>query len=78
MVYFNSGQITRLLYGEQIQQYPWWLAKYDPAMDFPCRADLWQYSNQGTVPGINAPVDLNLMFTEFGLGQAVFGPAPEG
>lgn len=78
MVYFNSGQITRLLYGEEVQQYPWWLAKYDPAMDFPCRADLWQYSNQGTVPGISAPVDLNLMFTEFGLGQAVFGAAPEG
>ena len=77
MVYFNSGQITRLLYGERIEQYPWWLAKYDPAMDFPCRADMWQYSNTGTVPGINAPVDLNLMFTESGLGQAVFGTAPE-
>ena len=77
MVYFNSGQITRLLYGERIEQYPWWLAKYDPAMDFPCRADMWQYSNTGTVPGINAPVDLNLMFTEFGLGKAVFGATPE-
>ena len=75
MVYFNSSQITRLLDGEQIEGYPWWLAKYDPALAFPCRADMWQYSNQGSVPGINAPVDLNLMFTDFGLGKAVFGAA---
>lgn len=73
MVYFNSSQITKLLYGGEIEQYPWWLAKYDPNLDFPCKVDMWQYSNQGSVPGINAPVDLNLMFVEFGLGKACFG-----
>lgn len=73
MVYFNSSQITRLLFAEEIEQYPWWLAKYDPALDFPCRADMWQYTNQGTVPGIPAPVDIDLMFAEYGLGQACFG-----
>ena len=73
MVYINSSQITRLLFAEEIEQYPWWLAKYDPALDFPCRADMWQYTNQGTVPGINASVDIDLMFAEYGLGQACFG-----
>lgn len=73
MVYFNSSQITRLLYGEEIEQYPWWLAKYDPALDFPCKVDMWQYTNQGTVPGISTAVDIDLMFGEYGLGQACFG-----
>lgn len=73
MVYFNSSQITDLLYGEELEQYPWWLAKYDPAMAFPCRVDMWQYTNQGAVPGINGDVDINLMFTEYGLGMELFG-----
>ena len=73
MVYFNSSQITRLLYGEEIEQYPWWLAKYDPALDFPCKVDMWQYTNQGTVPGISTAVDIDLMFGAYGLGQACFG-----
>lgn len=73
MVYFNSSQIKDLLYGEELEGYPWWLAKYDPAMAFPCRVDMWQYTNQGSVPGINGNVDINLMFTEYGLGMELFG-----
>ena len=73
MVYFNSSQIKDLLYGEELEAYPWWLAKYDPAMEFPCRVDMWQYTNQGSVPGITGDVDIDLMFTEYGLGMEVFG-----
>ena len=75
MIYFNSSQIMDLLYGGELEQYPWWLAKYDLAMEFPCQADLWQYTNQGTVPGITGVVDIDLMFTDYGLGQ-VFAQVP--
>lgn len=71
MVYFNSAQV-KMLDMEQLQQYPWWLAKYDLAQEFPCRADLWQYTNQGALPGINGKVDIDLMFTDYGLGKEVF------
>lgn len=71
MVYFNSAQV-KMLDMQQLQKYPWWLAKYDMAQEFPCRADLWQYTNQGTVPGINGNVDIDLMFTDYGLGAEVF------
>lgn len=73
MVYFNTAQITQQLVAEEIDRYPWWLAKYDPAMAFPCKVDMWQYTNQGSVPGIAGMVDINLMFTEYGLGAAYFG-----
>ena len=71
MVYFNSAQVKKLDM-EQLQQYPWWLAKYDPEQEFPCRVDLWQYTNQGEVPGINGKVDIDLMFTDYGLGKEIF------
>lgn len=71
MVYFNSAQV-KMLDMEQVEKYPWWLAKYDPRQDFPCQVDLWQYTNQGEVPGISAKVDIDLMFTDYGLGAEVF------
>lgn len=73
-VYFNSAQV-KMLDMEQIQQYPWWLAKYDMAQDFPCRVDLWQYTNQGEMPGISGKVDIDLMFTDYGLGKEMFANA---
>lgn len=69
MIYFNTHQIKNLLYGQELEMYPWWLAKYDHAMAFPCRVDMWQYSNQGSVPGIAGQVDLNVMFADYGLGK---------
>lgn len=73
MIYFNTSQGRDLLDLEQLERYPWWLAKYDLAAEFLCRVDLWQYTNQGAVPGIAGNVDINLMFTDYGLGKAVFG-----
>ena len=75
MIYFNSYQATELLYLNELEVYPWWLAMYDISMEFPCRADMWQYTKTGSVPGIMWEADVNLMFTDYGLGQAVFGEA---
>jgi GH25 family lysozyme M1 (1,4-beta-N-acetylmuramidase) len=38
-----------------------------------CRVDLWQYTDQGSVPGIKGNVDIDLMFTDYGLGKEIFG-----
>ncbi len=62
MIYFNSYQATERINLLELEQYPWWLAKYDLEADFPCRADLWQYTNTGSVPGIEGNVDVNLLF----------------
>ena len=60
MVYFNESQGLDMLDLEALQQYPFWLAMYDGAMDFPYRVDYWQYSESGKVDGIDATVDLNI------------------
>ena len=72
MIYFNKYQATDLLHLQELEKYPWWLAMYDITMEFPCKVDLWQYTASGTVPGIKGKADVNLMFTEWGLGQALF------
>lgn len=73
MVYFNTSQGRFRLDLEQLGEYPWWLAKYSLDAEFLCRVDLWQYTDQGTVPGIYGNVDIDLMFTDYGLGKEIFG-----
>jgi len=76
MIYFNIYQSQELLELEALTEYAWWLAKYDMETPFPCRVDVWQYTDVGSIPGIRGNVDINLLFTDFGLGETVFGEIP--
>lgn len=60
MVYFNANLAQNLLLLEELTDYGFWLAMYADQMEFPHRVDLWQYTQTGTVPGIEGNVDLNL------------------
>ena len=62
MVYFNRDQAEELLILPELNAYPFWLALYDASMDYPHRVDMWQYTSQGSVPGIQGDVDINLYF----------------
>lgn len=64
MIYFNTNQGISMLELESLDQYPFWLAQYGEAPNFPVLLDYWQYSCTGTIPGIETPVDLNLYFPE--------------
>ena len=64
MVYFNQNQGKYLLQLERLTGYDFWLAMYDDYMDYPYKLDMWQYSCEGEVPGIEGPVDMNLWFPE--------------
>lgn len=61
MIYFNSNQAEERLDLTALTEYPWWLAMYSHDKEFPCRFDLWQYTQTGTVPGIEGYVDINIM-----------------
>lgn len=65
MIYFNYNQGLELLDLEQLSDYPFWLALYEPSVNFPYRVDFWQYSCTGSVPGIQGDVDLNLCLKPF-------------
>ena len=60
MVYFNRDLSKTLLDIRQLQGRPVWFAMYDTYPDAPCKPDYWQYTDKGTVPGIEGYVDLNL------------------
>lgn len=64
MVYFNIDLSTTLLDLLQVQEagYDFWLAMYKDSMTFPYQIEMWQYTDGGSVPGINGNVDLNLYF----------------
>jgi GH25 family lysozyme M1 (1,4-beta-N-acetylmuramidase) len=62
MIYFNTHVARDLLDLEELAEYPFWLAQYKDQMDFPHRIDLWQYTETGSVPGIQGDVDIDLMF----------------
>ena len=62
MVYFNVSQTQDNFYLQELTDYGFWLARYADQMDFPYKVDMWQYTNQGAVPGIEGYVDINLFF----------------
>jgi len=62
MVYFNPTQARSRVNLEALMEYKFWLAMYSERMTYPYKIDMWQYTDQGTVPGIEGFVDINLFF----------------
>lgn len=65
IVYANSSQMFVSYDFNTMKDYDFWLADY---RDFPTmyyNFDMWQYSDEGTIDGIDGPVDLNISFTDF-------------
>lgn len=60
MVYFNRLQGNTMLYLYELEDYPFWLAMYSYRMTYPYKVEMWQYTNEGSVPGIEGNVDINL------------------
>ena len=60
MVYFNWHMSSRLLYLNELEDYPFWLALYQDRMTYPYKVEMWQYTDRGRVPGIEGNVDLNI------------------
>ena len=62
MVYANPDIAANFLNVEELGAYKFWLAQYADTMTYPYRPDFWQYTDKGTVPGIEGNVDMDLMF----------------
>ena len=60
MVYFNWHQSNTLLYLNELEDYPFWLALYTNRMTYPYKVEMWQYTSSGRVPGIQGDVDINV------------------
>lgn len=62
MIYTNMKWMAFTLDMEELAEYDFWYADYHDIPQCPYDFKIWQYSENGTVPGINANVDLNLWF----------------
>lgn len=68
MTYFSPSKGYGELDLERLARWPFWLAHYTAGWEptsFQYSFAIWQYSNEGTVDGIDAAVDLNLCLTDF-------------
>ena len=63
MIYFGRSQSMEMMNLEELTDYPFWLAMYSTIMDYPYKIDMWQYTDEGSVPGIEGNVDMNILFT---------------
>lgn len=64
MIYTNAYQGYYLLNLGELADYPIWFAGYAQTPIFYYRFDIWQYTNEGTVAGIEGSVDMNICFFE--------------
>lgn len=62
MIYSNMVWEATLFDMEQLQVYPFWYADYEKAPQTPYDFSIWQYSETGSVDGIDGNVDLNIQF----------------
>lgn len=66
MVYFNPHQSRNLYYLSELKAYDFWLASYTDRMDFPYKVNMWQYTDEGRIPGIDTYCDFNVYFPDHG------------
>ncbi len=61
-VYFNQTFGEQYFNLRELQEYTLWLAEYNPTPGFPYVFDCLQYTDSGTLPGIEGPVDLDILW----------------
>ncbi len=65
MIYQNTSTAMNKLDLPRVKDYEFWLAEFSGFPSFYYEYDIWQYSSEGTVPGINTAVDLNICFRDY-------------
>lgn len=59
-VYFNKAQAYNFYDLEKLKEFDFWYAEYNPLPSVEYNFRTWQYSDSGTVAGIETTVDLNI------------------
>jgi len=65
MIYGNLKTFMLLLDMEQLEDYDKWFAYYDTELYFPYNVRVWQYTDTGSIEGIDTDVDINISFGNF-------------
>lgn len=65
MIYINSSLIYTNFILEEIKDYDFWHAEYTNTPSLYYNFTIWQYSDSGSVNGIDGNVDLNISFKKY-------------
>lgn len=65
-VYFNKSQAYDFYDLEKLAPYEFWLAEYQLVPSLYYNFDMWQYTSEGKLNGIETNVDVNLSFKKYG------------
>lgn len=60
MIYANTMWEAFKLDMGRLKDFPFWYADYSPMPQTPYDFTVWQYTCEGSVPGVEGPVDLNI------------------
>lgn len=65
MVYSNIRYFAGKVEYERLENYDKWFASYSTQLYFPYEISMWQYTNTGSVDGIQGDVDINISFKKY-------------
>lgn len=65
MIYQSQRAALLKLDLPRLQNYDFWLAEYNSLPNYYYDFDMWQYSQTGSIPGIEGNVDLNISFKDY-------------
>lgn len=65
MIYGNKEWLLKRIDTSKFTQSSIWLAQDDDIPDYPYTYDMWQYTTDGSVYGVNGPVDMNICFVDY-------------
>lgn len=64
-IYANKTWLAQKMNISALSGYKIWLAQYNSTVTYGGRYDMWQYSDKGTIAGINGQVDMNLSYLSY-------------
>lgn len=64
MLYANLSTLNKIPH-DQIAQYRIWVAQYNATNNYAYEYDIWQYTDDGTVQGLNQKLDMNQAAKDF-------------
>lgn len=64
-VYANKDWAVNRLHMAQLSKWTFWLAQYNSKVTYAGKYDMWQYSSDGSLPGVSTRVDLNYCYKDF-------------
>jgi GH25 family lysozyme M1 (1,4-beta-N-acetylmuramidase) len=77
MIYQNKNTAMMKLDLPRLKDYDFWLAEYASKPSYYYDYQIWQYTSDGYIPGVEGSVDINLCFKDYSHKSSVPEDAPQ-